>query len=166
MRTLYFVLFLLLSFFFPRLISAVADWMSSIHGVALGELTMHVWNLLHAARLRYRMHKVAKNYPSGHHCTTLSDYIFAINARIDNRKKTRTKQQYLPHMSLQYGELRPTSGWDLLVILGHPSKFQRVPRLGSVTARLLGVSQILRRWTEGATYIRQGGHHVGHWSTF
>ena len=28
------------------------------------------------------------------------------------------------------------------------------------------VSQTLRRWTEGATYIRQGGHHVGHWSTF
>jgi len=22
------------------------------------------------------------------------------------------------------------------------------------------------RWTEGATYIRQGGHHVGHWPTF
>ena len=27
------------------------------------------------------------------------------------------------------------------------------------------VSQILRRSTEGATYIRQGGHHVGHWPT-
>jgi len=24
----------------------------------------------------------------------------------------------------------------------------------------------MRRWTEGATYIRQGGHHVGHWPTF
>jgi len=24
----------------------------------------------------------------------------------------------------------------------------------------------LRRWTEGATCIRQGGHHVGHWPTF
>jgi len=28
---------------------------------------------------------------------------------------------------------------------------------------VVGVSQILRHWTEGATYIRQGGHHVGHW---
>ena len=27
---------------------------------------------------------------------------------------------------------------------------------------LVGVSQTLRHWTEGATYIRQGGHHVGH----
>jgi len=31
---------------------------------------------------------------------------------------------------------------------------------------VVGVSQTLRRWTEGATYIRQGGHDVGHWPTF
>jgi len=31
---------------------------------------------------------------------------------------------------------------------------------------LLGVSETLWRSTEGATYIRQGGHHVGHWPTF
>jgi len=64
----------------------------------------------------------------------LSGYIFATKARTDNRKKV-IKQQYLPHMSLQYGELRPTSGWDRFVSLGHPSKFQRVSRLGSVTAQ-------------------------------
>jgi len=29
---------------------------------------------------------------------------------------------------------------------------------------VVGVSQTLRR--QGATYIRQGGHHVGHWRTF
>jgi len=29
----------------------------------------------------------------------------------------------------------------------------------------VGVSQTLQRSTEGATYIRQGGHHVGHWPT-
>jgi len=28
--------------------------------------------------------------------------------------------------------------------------------------RVVGVSQTLRRWAEGATYIRQGGHHVVH----
>jgi len=27
-----------------------------------------------------------------------------------------------PNMSLQYGELRPTSGWDLFVTLGHPQQ--------------------------------------------
>jgi len=78
------------------------------------------------------------------------------------------KQQYLLHMSSQYDKLRPTNGWDRLTSLGHPCKFHLVSRLGSVTARYLvvGVSQILRRWTEGATYIRQGDHHVVHWPTF
>jgi len=40
-----------------------------------------------------------------------------------------------PHMFSQYCELRPTSGWDVSARLEHPSKFQRVSRLGSVTAR-------------------------------
>jgi len=43
------------------------------------------------------------------HRTTLSGYIFATKACIDNRKKL-VKQQYLLHMSPQYGELRPTIG--------------------------------------------------------
>jgi len=32
--------------------------------------------------------KVAKKSPSGYHRTTLSGYIFATKAHIDNRKKT------------------------------------------------------------------------------
>ena len=78
--------------------------------------------------------KIAKNWPSGHHLTTLSGYIFATKARIDNGKKL-VKQQYLLHMSSQYGELQPTCGWGRSGSLGHPYKFQRVSRLGSVTAR-------------------------------
>jgi len=31
--------------------------------------------------------------------------------------------------------------------------------------RVVGVSQTLRRLAEGASYIQQGGHHVGHWPT-
>jgi len=59
---------------------------------------------------------------------------------------------------------KPSSGWDWSGSLGHPCKFQRVSRLGSVTARhlVVGVSQTLQPWTEGATYVRQGDHHVGH----
>ena len=49
--------------------------------------------------------------------------------------KKLVKQQCLPHMSSQYGELQPTIGWDLLANLGHPCKFQRLSCLGSVTAR-------------------------------
>jgi len=123
-------------FLLPRLISVVADWMSTI---------LHTWCGL-SANLECRSgmcctrlagnagsKKNAKNSTSGHHRTTLSGYIFATKARLDNRKKT-AKQQYLPHRSAQYGELQPTSGWDRFVILGHPSAFQQVSRLGSVTA--------------------------------
>jgi len=39
-------------------------------------------------------------------------------------------------MLVQYGELQPTNGRDLLASLGHPNKFQRVSRLGKVTALL------------------------------
>jgi len=49
--------------------------------------------------------------------------------------KKLVKQQCLPHMSSQCGELRPTTSWDLLASLRHPCKFERVSRLGSVTAR-------------------------------
>ena len=30
----------------------------------------------------------------------------------------------------------------------------------------VGANQTLRRWAQGATYIWQGDHHVGHWPTF
>jgi len=37
-------------------------------------------------------------------------------------------------MSSQYGELWPTNGWDRFGSLGHPYEYQRVSRLGSITA--------------------------------
>ena len=104
---------------------------------------MQVWNLLHVARWKCRTQKCRQKSPSGHHRTTLSGYIFAIKARIDNREKKLVKQRYVLHMTPQYGELWPTNGWDPSGSLRHPCKFQRVSRLGSVTARHLveGVSQ-------------------------
>ena len=89
------------------------------------------------------------------------------NKGIYRQSEKKLKQQYLFHMTLQCGELWPTSGWDRFVSLGHPSKFQRVRILAAFLhgTLLMGVCQTLRRWTEGATYIRQGGHHVGHWPT-
>ena len=76
---------------------------------------------------------VCKNLPSGHHCTTLSGYIFANTRKtcIDNWKKL-IKQQYLLHVPSQYGELQPTNSRDWLAGLRHPSKFQRVRVLASL----------------------------------
>jgi len=49
-----------------------------------------------------RRKKSQKKLPSVHHRATLSAYISATKAYINNRKNL-LKQQYLPHMSLQYG---------------------------------------------------------------
>jgi len=105
------------------------------------------------------------------HLLTIAQVSRAISSQLRHLStigKKLTKQQYVLQMSPQYGELRPTSGWDRFSILGHPCKFQLVSHLGSFTAHhvVVGVSQTLRCWTEGATYIRQGGHHVGHRPTF
>jgi len=86
-----------------------------------------------------------KNSPSVLHCTTLSGYTSATKPCIDNRKKL-VKQQDLLHISWQCGELRPTSGWDRLAGLGHPSKFQQVSRIGFVTAPTSPGLSTLRIW--------------------
>jgi len=109
-----------------------------------------------------------KKSPSGfHHPTTLSGCFFATKAHIDNRKKL-VKQQHLLHISLQYGELRHTSGWDRFVSLGHPCKFQRVSRLGRVSARhsSIGRQPNFAALNRGRHLYSAGGHHVGHWPTF
>jgi len=131
--------FLLLSSssFFHRRISAVADWMSTIlpHMVwPWCKFRMQVWNVLHVARWKYRMQKWRKKSSSKHHCTTLSGSISAKKARINNHKKNLLNSNTSPTCPPQYGELRPTNGWDQFRSLGYPSKFQRVSRLGSVTA--------------------------------
>ena len=95
---------------------------------------MQVWNLLHAASWKCRTQTSRQKSPSGPHRTTLSGYIFATKAHIDSRKEL-VKQQYVLQISSQYGELRHTSGSDLLASLRHPCKIQRVSRIGSVTAR-------------------------------
>ena len=82
---------------------------TSTHGVAVVRIENAGLKCAARGSCKYRMQKSRQKSPSGHHRTTLSGYIFATRARIDNRKKL-VKQQYLLHMSLEYGELRPSSG--------------------------------------------------------
>jgi len=109
-----------------------------------------------------------KKWPSGHYGTTLSGYIFATKACIENRKKKLVKQQYLPtcpHSMVNFGplmaEIRPR-------VWGTPANFNVFRVLAALLhgTLVVGISQTLRRGTEGATCIQQGGHHVGHWPTF
>ena len=54
------------------------------------------------------------------------------------------------------------------VVLGTPANFSGYRVLAALLhgTQVIGVSQTLRRSTEGATYVWQGDHHVGHWPTF
>jgi len=129
---------------------------------------MQVWNVLQVARWKYRMQKSGQKSPSGHHRTTLSGYIFATKARIDNRKKNLLSSNIsctCPHNMVNFGPL--ASEIDP-VVWGTPPNFNGFRVLTALLHSILvrGVSQTLRCWTEGATYIRQGDHHVGHWPTF
>jgi len=61
----------------------------------------------YAARCKYRMQKSRQKSPSGHHRTTLSGYIFAIKARIDNRKNLLSSNisSTCPHNMVNFGPL-------------------------------------------------------------
>jgi len=90
--------FVLLSFFFffPRLIylsrRRVDVCHTCTHGVAL--VRIEDAGLKHAARGSLKMQdaKNRQKSPSGRHHTSLSGYIFATKALIDNRKKFAKQQ--------------------------------------------------------------------------
>jgi len=116
------------SSFFPHLISAVADWMSWM-SVVLAHMVwsyckfrMQVWNMLHAARWKIQD---SKKSPKIRHLHTIAQLCPAISSQLrhlstfDNQKKF-VKQQYLLHMSSQYGELWPTNACDWFVSFGDP----------------------------------------------
>jgi len=92
---------------------------------------MHVWNA------RGCWNTGRKTSPQIRHLRTIAQLCRAISSQLSNVStigKKNIKQQYLLHTFSQYGELRHISDWDRLASLWHPSKFQRVSRLGFVTA--------------------------------
>ena len=79
-----------------------------------------------------------KNDSKNRHLGTITQLCRAISSKLGHVSTIWKKNLLSSNISptcLQYGELRPTSGWDRFVSLGHPSKFQRVSCLGSVTAQ-------------------------------
>ena len=149
-----------------------------------------VWSVLRAARWKYRTQKWRKN----RHLRTFAQICWVISSQlrhvstIGKKLVSTNMSSRCSHNMVNFGP-RAADICCLLTSLGHPCKFQRVSRLGSITARhlVVGVSQTLRRWTEGRllyfhavsssfffnffsspnlSYVRQGDHHVGHWPTF
>ena len=114
---------------------------------------MQVWNVLQVARWKYRTQKWRKKSPPEHHRTTLSGYIFATKARIDNQKKNLLNNNIsctCPHNTANVGPLAAEICWQ---IWGTPANFNEFGVLAVLPhgTLVVGVSQTLRRWTEGAT---------------
>ena len=112
-----------------------------------------------------------KKSPKIRHLRTIAQLCRAISSQLRHvltiRKKL-VKQQYLPTCPgnmVNFGLLAAEICWQ---VLGNPANFNRLHVLAVLLhgTLVVGVSQTLRRLTEGATYIWQGGHHVGHWPTF
>ena len=79
--------------------------------------------------------------------------------------KQSVKQQYVANNMVNFDPLAAEIG---LPVWGTPANFNRFRVLAALLhgSQVVSVSQTLRRWTEGATYVRQGDDHVGHWPTF
>jgi len=98
--------------------------------------------VLHAARWKCKTQKSRKKSPSWHHRTTLSGYIFATMARIDNRKKLLSSNisSRNPHNMVNFGPLAAEIG---LPVWGTPANFNGfrvlVERLHG--SQVVGVSQ-------------------------
>jgi len=180
---------------------------------------MQAWNVLHAARWKYRTQKWRKKSPSAHHRTTLSGHIFVTEAHIDNWKKfVKQHCSIVPKCLYNMVNFGPLAAEIVSLVWGTPANFnrfrayskpsriRRIPyfhtwcglsanlgcwsetcctRLAENTGRqkftncapshkVVGLylrdwgmhQPNFAGWTEGATYIWQGGHHVGYWPTF
>jgi len=132
---------------------------------------MQVWNMLHAGRWKYRKYSLAKP-PKNRHLCAIAQICRAISSQIRHVSTIGKKNllssnissrcpRIMVNLGLQAAEIDP-------VVWGTPANFDGFRVLAALLhgTPVVGVSQTLRRWTEGATYIRHGGHHVGHWPTF
>jgi len=73
--------------------------------------------------LKIQHAKIAKKSPSGHHPTTLSGYIFATKARVDNRKNLLNYSNIsstFPHNMVNFG---PLAADIVSLVWGTPANF-------------------------------------------
>jgi len=92
------------------------------------------------------MQNSRQKLPSGHHRTTLSGYIFATKARIDNRKKNMLSSNMssrCPHNVVNFSPLVAEIG---LPVWGTPDNFNgfRVLAVLLHGSQVVGISQTLQ----------------------
>ena len=143
------VIYFYLSSFFPRLISAVGDWMSTIlstHGVrglsAACEFRMHVWNVLHAAR----WNTLRKNRYFGtiaQLCQAVSSQLRHVSTIRKNLLNNDTSST-CPHNMVNLGLLTAEICWR---VWGTPANFNGFRVLAALLhgTVVVGVSHALQR---------------------
>ena len=127
---------------------------------------MQVWNVLHAARWKYRM-QVAKNRHLGtiaQLCRATSSQLRHVST-IGKNLLSSNMSSRCPHNMVNFGPLTAEIGSR---VWGTPANFNGFCILAALLhgSQVVSICQTLRHWTEGAIYVRQGDHHVGHWPTF
>ena len=111
-----------------------------------------------------------ENDAKNHHLSTVAQLSRAISSQgmCRQSEKKLVKQQYVLHMSHNMVNFGPLAAEISLPVWGTPANFNGFHVLAALLhcSQVVSVSQTLRHWTEGATYVRQVDHDVGHWPTF
>jgi len=101
-----------------------------------------------------RRKNITKNSPSAHNRTTLWDSIFTTKAVSTIGKKLLNSNVFptCRHNMVNFGLLAAEICWR---VWGTPANFNGFRGLAALLhgTLVVGVSQTLRRWTQGATYI-------------
>jgi len=130
---------------------------------------MQVWNVLHGAcgSLKYRN---AKNCQKFAICAPSHNFVglylrnWGTYWQSEKNLLNSNFSPTCPYNMVNFGSL---AAEIVSLVWGTPANFNGFRILAALLHSTLvaGVSRTLQCWTEGAIYIWQGGHHVGHWPT-
>jgi len=103
--------------------------------------------MLRSARWQCRTQKSRQKSPCGHHPTTLSGYIFATKAHIDNRKKNLLSSNISSSCPHNMVNLSPLAAEIGPVVWGTPANFSGFRVLAALLhgTPAVGISQTLQR---------------------
>jgi len=111
-----------------------------------------------------------KKWPKIRHLGTIAQLCRAISSQLRHVSAIGRQllNSNLPTRPQNIVNVGPLAAEIVLLVWGTSGIFNAFRVLASLLHGTLevGVSQTARHWTEGATCIRQGGHHVGHWLAF
>ena len=129
---------------------------------------MQVWNVPNAACWKFRTKKKSLEI---RHLGTIAELRQAISSQLRHVStigKNFLNSNVSPTCVYHMVNFGPLAAEIVSLVLGTPANVNGFRVLAALLHGTLvaGVSETLRRWTEGATYIWQGGHYVGHWPTF